>query len=401
MIYLHNRPKYAILALSAYKCSLMADNPGGHMKILFSYFILMLFCFSYLIDTKIVNNTIIGFLLSIATVTVAFALQNSKMAHVPLYLYAVFTLFEPSLFFFLPILLFEVARQREYLCTAFFVPGFLYHFSTVNLKFLFFLILGIILASFLQYLIESYQTLETTYHKMQDDSTELNLLLKQSNRSLIANQDYEIYTATLRERNRIAREIHDNVGHLLSRCILLNGAIQTINQDKKCDDSLHLLQDTLTQAMENIRDSVHNLHDDSINLQENLQALIHDFDFCPIHMEYDITTNVPAPVRYAFISITKEALTNISRHSNATSAEITLREHPAMYQLIIRDNGRNLSKNFSFRERTPKSGIGLVNMSDRVKSLHGIFQIQTKNGFQIFVSIPKPNAPLRATQHQT
>lgn len=359
------------------------------MKILFSYFILMLFCFSYLIDTRIESNTIIGFLLSIVMVTVSFALQNSKMARIPLYLYAIFALFEPSLFSFLPILLFEVARQKEYLCAALFLPGFLYYWGTDNVKFLFFLVSGCVLAFFLQYLIESYQSLEATHHKMQDDSTELNLLLEQNNRSLIEKQDYEIYTATLRERNRIAREIHDNVGHLLSRCILLNGAIQTINQDENCRDSLHLLQDTLSQAMENIRDSVHNLHDDSINLQENLQALVHDFDFCQIHMEYDITTNVPGPVRYAIISITKEALTNISRHSNATLVNITLREHPAMYQLIIQDNGQKLSKNFSFEDVTTKTGIGLVNISDRVKALNGIFQIHTDNGFQIFVSIPK------------
>ncbi len=360
------------------------------MKILFSYFILMLLCFSYVIDTRIVSSsTIIGFLLSIVMATVSFALQNSKVSRIPLYLYAVFALFEPSLFSFLPILFFEIARQKEYLCATLFLPGFLYHFGTENIKFFFFLTSGCILAFFLQYLIESYQALEAAHHKMQDDSTELNLFLKQNNRSLIEKQDYEIYTATLRERNRIAREIHDNVGHLLSRCILLNGAVQTINQDEKCSDSLHLLQDTLSQAMENIRDSVHNLHDNSINLQENLQTLVHDFDFCQIHMEYDITTNVPAPVRYAFISITKEALTNISRHSNATFAKIILREHPAMYQLIIQDNGQKLPGNFSFEEGTTKTGIGLVNISDRVKSLHGIFQIHTENGFQIFISVPK------------
>lgn len=359
------------------------------MKILFSYFILMLFCFSYLMDTRIASSTIIGFLLSIVMVTVSFALQNSKISRIPLYLYAIFALFEPSLFSFLPILFFEVARQKEYLCAALFLPGFLYYFGTDNIKFLFFLLTGGVLAFFLQYLIENYQALEATHHKMQDDSTELNLLLKQNNRSLIEKQDYEVYTATLRERNRIAREIHDNVGHLLSRCILLNGAVQTINQDEKCSDSLHLIQDTLSQAMENIRNSVHNLHDDSINLQENLQALVHNFDFCQVQMEYDISTNVPAPVRYAFISITKEALTNISRHSNATFAKITLREHPAMYQLIIHDNGRKFSGNFSFEDGTAKNGIGLVNISDRVKSLHGIFQVHAENGFQIFVSVPK------------
>ena len=56
---------------------------------------------------------------------------------------------------------------------------------------------------------------EQEYRKTRDDSKERNLLLHEKNRSLIEKQDYEIYTATLQERNRIAREIHDNVGHLL------------------------------------------------------------------------------------------------------------------------------------------------------------------------------------------
>ena len=45
-------------------------------------------------------------------------------------------------------------------------------------------------------------------------------------------QDYEIYLATLRERNRIAREIHDNVGHMLSRSILQMGALITIHKEE-------------------------------------------------------------------------------------------------------------------------------------------------------------------------
>ena len=50
--------------------------------------------------------------------------------------------------------------------------------------------------------------------KLRDDSTEKNLLLEEKNHMLVEKQNYEIYTATLKERNRIAREIHDNVGHL-------------------------------------------------------------------------------------------------------------------------------------------------------------------------------------------
>lgn len=60
------------------------------------------------------------------------------------------------------------------------------------------------------------ERLEAEYKKTRDDSKELTLMLEQKNRNLLEKQDAEVYMATLKERNRIAREIHDNVGHMLS-----------------------------------------------------------------------------------------------------------------------------------------------------------------------------------------
>ena len=68
--------------------------------------------------------------------------------------------------------------------------------------------------------------------RLRDTSTELNLVLQEKNKNLMEKQDYEIYLATLRERNRIAREIHDNVGHMLSRSILQMGALITIHKEE-------------------------------------------------------------------------------------------------------------------------------------------------------------------------
>lgn len=69
-----------------------------------------------------------------------------------------------------------------------------------------------------------YDKMYFEIRRIKDDSEERTLLLAEKNKALQEKQNYEIYAATLRERNRIAREIHDNVGHLLSRTILLTGA---------------------------------------------------------------------------------------------------------------------------------------------------------------------------------
>ena len=85
--------------------------------------------------------------------------------------------------------------------------------------------------------------------------------------------------ATLKERNRIARDIHDNVGHLLSRSILQIGAAIIINKNEELNLNLNLIKDTLNEAMNSIRNSVHDLHDDSIDLQIEIQKLINNFSF--------------------------------------------------------------------------------------------------------------------------
>ncbi|HHW48725.1 MAG TPA: two-component sensor histidine kinase [Clostridiaceae bacterium] len=210
----------------------------------------------------------------------------------------------------------------------------------------------------------------------------MSIRLTKQNRELIEKQDYELHLATLNERNRIAREIHDNVGHLLSSAILQTGALLMVTKDEKLRKCLKDLNDTLSQAMNNIRNSVHELYDESVDLNVKIEELVKQFTFCELSYEYGIYSNPDKKLKYAFISIVKEALSNIARHSNADRASIVLREHPAFYQLMIRDNGT--AKNYSTDE-----GIGIKNMIDRVHSFNGNINITTKNGFEIFISIPK------------
>lgn len=292
-----------------------------------------------------------------------------------------------------PVILYDTACFSGYPVLILFLISLTYHYLLNDLVLWFIMILGISIAYYLQYINSRYDKLITWSHNMRDDSTELNMLLAERNKSLLKKQDYEIYNATLKERNRIAREIHDNVGHMLSRSILLTGALKAINKDDNCSEPLNNLHDSLNQAMTSIRNSVHNLHDDSINLKETVEALVKDFAFCEIELTYDMGTDLPREIKYSFISIIKEGLNNIYKHSDSTYVSVTLREHPAMYQLIIADNGTT-AKNKDFTEYIKNisksdSGIGLTNIASRVNMLHGSLQIHTNKGFCIFVTIPK------------
>ena len=257
-------------------------------------------------------------------------------------------------------------------------------------------IFGFILAFFLWSHTRQYEILTRNFRQSRDDSEEHALLLSEKNKALLEKQDYEIYAATLRERNRIAREIHDNVGHVLSRSILMTAACKTINKDESLDPLLGNLEESLNGAMNSIRSSVHDLHDDAVNLEDAIKGLVKDFSFCPVTLTYDMSRQVPREVKYSLISITKEGLSNVMRHSNADSVNILLREHPALYQLCIEDNGTLGSKipdiqtdADSNKMETVSGGMGLSNIRDRVKALGGTVQITQEKGFWIFVTIPK------------
>ena len=169
---------------------------------------------------------------------------------------------------------------------------------------------------------------------------------------------------------------------MLSRAILMTGAMKTMFRDPAASQPLSQLEDTLNTAMDNIRESVHDLHNEAVNLRETVENLIASFHYCPVSLEYDISSPPLPQVRYCFIAILKEGLSNISIHSQADKAWVTLREHPAMYQLIIRDNG--IGKGSS-----SGGGIGLSNMQERVETLKGSIHFESTKGFRIFVTIPK------------
>lgn len=309
------------------------------------------------------------------------------------------SLWIPDLLLFFPLLLYQILAAELFPLAVMELPfwGFfvlqLHKFPEILCLFGIF---GFILAFFLWHHTRQYEILDRDFRQIRDDSEEHALLLSEKNKALLEKQDYEIYAATLRERNRIAREIHDNVGHVLSRSILMTAACKTINKDEALAPLLGNLEDSLNGAMNSIRSSVHDLHDDAVNLEDAIRGLVKDFTFCPVTLTYDMSRQVPREVKYSLISITKEGLSNVIRHSNADSVNILLREHPGLYQLCIEDNGTLGTEILNVQMEADNNkmenasgGMGLSNIRDRVKALGGTVQITQEKGFRIFVTIPK------------
>lgn len=300
----------------------------------------------------------------------------------------------PNCFIFLPLILYDIALY-DYQILAFLglFPLFL-NFSQFNISVIAFSFVFIILAWIFKNKTITSIRMQDEYNELRDTSKELSILQEEKNQSIMENQDYEINVATLNERNRISKDIHDNIGHLLSRSLLQIGALLTITKDDSIKDGLTSLKESISSGMDSIRQSIHNMHDESIDLYTSIDSLTKEFTFCAITFEYDMKSNPDIKLKYSLIAIVKEALANIIKHSNATKVTISLREHPALYQLIISDNGtmgesKRIKLSKLIQNQLYYDGIGLQNITDRVKAFQGNINITLDKGFKIFITIPK------------
>lgn len=296
--------------------------------------------------------------------------------------------FFPEMSIFLPWHCYVLFLHRQYISSGLYLLPVISYSYRISGEPILFLMLITAISFYLAHTNRMRAGLTEQIHILRDDSVERELTLQEANRQILENQNDQIYIATLRERNRIAREIHDNVGHILSRSILQTGALLAICRDETLTPHLSALKDTLNLAMDNIRNSVHDLRDESIDLKSALQDITDSFTFCPVLLQCNISRHISKNVKYCFLAVTKEALNNIMKHSNATKVLITVREHPAFYQLLIEDNG-NSAKPFPDFHGISSDGMGIPNMRDRVEALHGILHISREHGFRIFISIPK------------
>lgn len=340
---------------------------------------------------------IIPIILSILLSCLMFYFDNPKVSLATNLLFFLICIVCPFYIVFMPSLLYDIIHTKyQYAVIA--LPFLLIinhnHYNMIIVSFSILLMITTIL---LKYKTEKFYLLRLEYNELRDSSAEMSRLLKKKNQDLLKNQDDEIHLATLNERNRISIEIHDNIGHLLSRSLIQIGALLTIAKDETIIEGLTSLKTSLSEGMDSIRDSIHHMYDESIDLYSQINELVKGFTFCAIHFDYDILDSPPLVLKYSMIAIVKEALANIIKHSNATRVSITIREHPAMYQLIIFDNGTlEKQKKRKLAQMMDKAnyeeGMGLRNITDRVESFAGNLNLILDNGFTLFITIPKKNS---------
>jgi signal transduction histidine kinase len=214
----------------------------------------------------------------------------------------------------------------------------------------------------------------------------------------IANQRIRSYAlraqenGSLQERNRIAREIHDSLGHSLTALNLhLEMAVKLSQvQPEKSREVLLEAKRLGSIALKDVRQSVSTLRSDPMH-DRDLATAIHELadefklsNYIQPICQIDLPPNLPPSVTITIYRIIQEALTNISKYAHATAVTIDIHTKAHAIELHITDDGRG------FIPTNNLTGFGLQGMRERVLSLQGDFDLISSpdRGCQIVASIP-------------
>ncbi len=214
----------------------------------------------------------------------------------------------------------------------------------------------------------------------------------------LANQRIRSYAikaqemGSLQERNRIAREIHDSLGHSLTALNLHLEMALKLSQIKpeKSREVLAEAKRLGSIALNDVRLSVSTMRSDPLQNQDlpmAIQKLADEFEFSnnlkPL-CHLDAMPHIPQPIATTIYRIVQEALTNISKYAQASEVRIEIHHRFTELELRIVDNGQG------FIPTNNVTGFGLQGMRERVLSLQGRFAIisEPQQGCQIMAIIP-------------
>jgi len=237
------------------------------------------------------------------------------------------------------------------------------------------------------------ETTRARLHAMRDDLREKVLALQDVNARLLRAQDHELRAAALSERTRIAREIHDGVGHVLTRLLLRVKALQVTHRDEPgVVADLATLDSDLDEALDSMRRSVHALSEEGEELATSLNLLGSRCGIAKVEVDCSTQTEPPPAVARCVVAVVREALTNAARHGRAASARVAVTDYPAFWQVTVDNDGIVPPEDEPLLDGDKNAGLGLRSMTERVEALGGRVRITPRPRFTVFATIPRDAA---------
>jgi signal transduction histidine kinase len=196
--------------------------------------------------------------------------------------------------------------------------------------------------------------------------------------------------ATIAERKRITREIHDTVGYTLTNILMITKTARLLlpSQLDRLSSQLQKLQVHAEEGIVEIRSTLHGLRD-SVKQDDQDLASIHRMIFtfseatgARVSVDYSDTPFRMDPDTYLFLyRLVQEGMLNAFKHGDASLITIRLRQNDGCIEAIIRDNGRG--------SEVVKKGIGLKGMEERASRLNGSVTTSSDElGFKLVATVP-------------
>jgi len=217
--------------------------------------------------------------------------------------------------------------------------------------------------------------------------------LRQANQTLRSSAQEIEKLAMDQERSRIARDIHDALGHSLTALnIQLESAVKLWEKDPaRAQQFLGNAKRLGSQSLQEVRQSVAALRQDPLagqTLERAIAHLVEDIhsnldSHLTITQQIELTEALPNNLKILLYRILQEGFTNIVKHAQASQAQLNLISSAAVVTLSLEDNGQG------FDPAQAQTGFGLQSMRDRAESVGGTFAINSADsGTRLQVSLP-------------
>lgn len=205
-------------------------------------------------------------------------------------------------------------------------------------------------------------------------------------------QKYVIVTEKFGEKNerkRLARELHDTIGHALSgMAVGVDACITMIDKNPQLAKAqLKIISKAIRKGMKDVRNSLNKMRPDFLQqyrLKEAIEKMkeeISDVTDLKINLNYQIDeTGFDTKIEDILFRVIQESITNSIRHGLATVVDIDIYKENNLLCLKIKDNGKGC--------KAINYGFGLKQMVERVSQIRGDINFYSENGFTTEIKIP-------------
>ena len=242
--------------------------------------------------------------------------------------------------------------------------------------------------------------------KSRQQMRQLLVELAASHRQLQAYAGRVAELAAAAERNRLARDIHDSLGHYLTAISIQLEKAQAYRErnPEEADQAIRDAKQTARAALQDVRQSVSALRDteDRFSLRQSLADLIGRMDGGTLeidcHVEGD-ETDYASPVLTALYRAAQEGLTNVQKHAGARHVLLDVQLGGAEACLRLRDDGAGFDTGtLAEQAAAPNHGYGLQGLQERLELVRGQMSITSdaRRGTELTVIVPKHLGQLAA-----